>query len=83
MPSAKERCINPQYAFYSDTEYVRMTDSIDRICAQTITAYPPGIPVLCAGEEIAPNHILYLRHLKNIGAVFTGFDGSKIAVTID
>ena len=83
MPSAKERCINPQYAFYSDTEYVRMTDSIDRICAQTITAYPPGIPVLCAGEEIAPNHIRYLRHLKNIGAVFTGFDGSKIAVTID
>lgn len=83
MPSAKERCFNPQYAFYSDAEYVRMTDSIERICAQTITAYPPGIPVLCAGEKIAPNHILYLRHLKNIGAVFTGFDGSKIAVTID
>lgn len=83
MPSARERCFDPQYAFYADVEYVRMTDSIDRICAQTITAYPPGIPVLCAGEEIAPNHILYLRHLKNIGAVFTGFDGSKIAVTIN
>ena len=44
MPSAKERCFNPQYAFYSDAEYVRMTDSIERICAQTITADPPGIP---------------------------------------
>ncbi|MDO5398021.1 MAG: aminotransferase class V-fold PLP-dependent enzyme [bacterium] len=80
-PSARERYVDPQSAFYSDTEYLRMTDSIDCICAQTITAYPPGIPVLCAGERITPSHILYLRHLKNIGAVFTGFDGTKIPVT--
>lgn len=82
-PSARERYVDPQSAFYSETEYLRMTDSINCICAQTITAYPPGIPVLCAGELITPSHILYLRHLKNIGAVFTGFDGTKIPVTTD
>lgn len=80
-PSARERYVDPQSAFYSDTKYLRMTDSIDCICAQTITAYPPGIPVLCSGERITPGHILYLRHLKNIGSVFTGFDGIKIPVT--
>lgn len=79
-PSARERYIDPQSAFYSDTEYRRMTDCINCVCSQTITAYPPGIPVLCAGELITPSHILYLRHLKNIGAVFTGFDGTKLPV---
>lgn len=80
-PSAKERCVDPQSAFYSDVKYLSMTDGIGHVCAQTITAYPPGIPVLCAGELITPGHIVYLRHLKNIGAVFTGFDGTKIPVT--
>ena len=80
-PSARERYIDPQSAFYSDVKYLGISDCIGHVCAQTITAYPPGIPVLCAGELITTSHVVYFRHLKNIGAVFTGFDGTAIPVT--
>ena len=79
-PVSREKAIDPQPAFYSPYTELPMTDSIGMTAAKTITAYPPGIPVLCAGEEITAGHILYLRHLKKAGAVFTGFDGIKLPV---
>ena len=79
-PAAHDRFIRPQKALYADRTTVNITDSIGRLSARTITAYPPGIPVLCAGEEITTGLTLYLRHLKKAGAIFTGFDGIKIEV---
>jgi len=50
----------PRDAFLAQTEFVRFKDSAGRICAETISPYPPGIPVISPGEEITPEIIDYL-----------------------
>ena len=31
------------------------------VCARPVTPYPPGVPVLWPGEEITPEHIVFLH----------------------
>jgi len=50
----------PREAFLAPTEFVKFKDSAGRICAETISPYPPGIPVISPGEEITPEIIDYL-----------------------
>jgi len=50
----------PRDAFLADTEFVKFKDSAGRICAETISPYPPGIPVISPGEEITEEVIDYL-----------------------
>jgi lysine decarboxylase len=53
--------MRPREAFLADTEFVKFRESAGRICAETLTPYPPGIPVIAPGEEITPASIDYLR----------------------
>ncbi|HEX8805960.1 MAG TPA: hypothetical protein VF741_03380, partial [Candidatus Aquilonibacter sp.] len=61
MPTIPPMRMLPRDAFLADTELVEFRKSVGRICAETISPYPPGIPVLAPGEEITPELIDYLR----------------------
>jgi arginine decarboxylase len=61
MPAIPPMRMLPRDAFLADTEFVDFRKSAGRICAETISPYPPGIPVLAPGEEITPDLIDYLR----------------------
>ena len=50
----------PRDAFLATTEFVKFKESAGRICAEVITPYPPGIPVISPGEEITEEIISYL-----------------------
>lgn len=50
----------PRDAFLAPSELVRFKSSAGRICAEVITPYPPGIPVLSPGEEITEEIVAYL-----------------------
>jgi lysine decarboxylase len=50
----------PREAFLARTEIVAFKASAGRICAEVITPYPPGIPVISPGEEITPEIVDYL-----------------------
>lgn len=50
----------PRDAFLAQTEFVKFKESKGRICAETISPYPPGIPVISPGEEITEQIIDYL-----------------------
>ena len=62
----------PRDAFLADTEFVLFKDSKGRICAETISPYPPGIPVLSPGEEITNELIDYLRLEMKAGVRIQG-----------
>ncbi len=62
----------PRDAFLSETEHVAFKRSGGRICAEVITPYPPGIPVLSPGEEITPETIAYLELEKKAGVRMQG-----------
>lgn len=47
-----KQMMSPRKAFYSIIENIPLKESIGRICAGMIGAYPPGIPHFCPGELI-------------------------------
>ncbi|WP_409303601.1 aminotransferase class I/II-fold pyridoxal phosphate-dependent enzyme [Peribacillus sp. SCS-155] len=51
---------------------VHLNDSIGKISAETITPYPPGVPLIMAGERISSDMVLYLRELVDKGSRFHG-----------
>jgi arginine decarboxylase len=51
----------PRDAFLAPAESIDFKSSVGRICAEVITPYPPGIPVLSPGEEITREAVDYLR----------------------
>jgi len=61
IPSTPPLRMLPREAFLAAAEFVKFRDSLGRICAETITPYPPGIPVIAPGEEITAEIIEYLR----------------------
>ncbi len=61
LPAVPPMRMRPREAFLADTEFVKLRESKGRICAETITPYPPGIPVIAPGEELTPDIIDYLR----------------------
>lgn len=60
LPKTPPMRMLPRDAFLAPTESVRFKSSAGRICAEVITPYPPGIPVISPGEEITKEIIDYL-----------------------
>jgi arginine decarboxylase len=61
LPAIPPMRMIPRDAFLAETEPVKFRESKGRICAETLTPYPPGIPVIAPGEEITAEIIDYLR----------------------
>jgi arginine decarboxylase len=72
LPAIPPIRMNPREAFLADTEFVRFKSSAGRICAEVITPYPPGIPVISPGEEITPEIVSYLDLEKKAGVRMQG-----------
>jgi arginine decarboxylase len=61
LPKIPPMRMLPREAFLAPAELVRFKESAGRICAETISPYPPGIPVISPGEEITDQIIDYLQ----------------------
>jgi arginine/lysine/ornithine decarboxylase len=72
LPKIPPIRLNPREAFLAETESVPFRQSAGRICAEVITPYPPGIPVISPGEEIEPEVISYLRLEQRAGVRMQG-----------
>jgi arginine/lysine/ornithine decarboxylase len=51
----------PRGAFFAAKETVTAAHAADRICAEQITPYPPGIPMIIPGERTTTELLDYLR----------------------
>jgi len=65
LPSAPELELEPTMlprdAFFASKETVDADKAVGRICAEQITPYPPGIPVIIPGEHMTGELLDYLR----------------------
>lgn len=50
-------------ASLKDSETIRLSASVDRICSDFIIPYPPGIPLLVPGEELTKELVTYIEYL--------------------
>ena len=62
----------PREAVFRRRERVNFSSSAGRICAETVTSYPPGIPILFPGEQITPAAITYCQALQRQGFTILG-----------
>ena len=70
--------LSPREAFFSPTETVAADQAVDRINAELICPYPPGIPVLMPGEIITQEALKYLLQILAGGGKITGCSDSSL-----
>ncbi|MFF5970355.1 aminotransferase class I/II-fold pyridoxal phosphate-dependent enzyme [Streptomyces sp. NPDC012769] len=56
-----EQARRPRDAFFGPVDHVPAKDVVGRISAETISPYPPGVPVVTPGEVITAEVVDYLR----------------------
>ncbi|WP_405453316.1 ornithine decarboxylase [Streptomyces achromogenes] len=56
-----EQAMLPRDAFFGAAEQVPAERAVGRIAAETISPYPPGVPVVAPGEVITAEIVDYLR----------------------
>ena len=64
--------LTPRQAFFAPQQPLPLHTAIGKTCAETITTYPPGIPLLLPGETIIESAIDYLRATLKAGGIVTG-----------
>ncbi|NQE32550.1 Arginine decarboxylase [Microcoleus sp. IPMA8] len=64
--------VSPREAFFFPAETVPADKAVDRLSAELICPYPPGIPVLMPGEIITPEAVDYLQQILAAGGKITG-----------
>lgn len=72
FPDNQELVVSPRFAFYSETRVVSIEDSEGEISTEMLMAYPPGIPILCPGEQITKEVIEYAKALSSEGCHLQG-----------
>lgn len=53
-------------------EWMHIEEAKGKVAFESIVPYPPGIPLLCAGERVAEAHIRQLLVLAEAGSRFQG-----------
>lgn len=78
LPPSPPLPISPRTAFFSPSQTVPAAEAVNRISAETICPYPPGIPVLMPGETITPSALNYLQQVLTSGGSITGCSDSSL-----
>ncbi|MEK3910390.1 aminotransferase class I/II-fold pyridoxal phosphate-dependent enzyme [Paenibacillus sp. FSL H7-0331] len=78
VPAASSFELSPRDAFYACTEKVCFQQSCDRIIAEFIYVYPPGIPILMPGQLITQEIIDYIMRHLDAGLPVKGPEDSSI-----
>ena len=74
--------LSPHDAFLTEHEQVKLDAAIDRVSAEIITVYPPGIPVVIPGEIISRTAIRYLEQMLAFGATVDGLDDGNQLISV-
>jgi len=67
MPACLIKRMKPRDAWFASTQRVALSEARGRVSAEMVAVYPPGIPVLCPGEEIIPGVYEYLEAVSKLG----------------
>ncbi|MCY7390039.1 MAG: arginine decarboxylase, partial [Leptolyngbyaceae cyanobacterium CAN_BIN12] len=70
--------LSPRDAFFAATETLAIAHAINRISAELVCPYPPGIPVLITGEMVTEPAIAYLQQILASGGILSGCSDSSL-----
>ena len=73
LPHIPEVVLTPREAFFADSVRVTFDESvIGRICAEVVSLYPPGIPIVAPGERIDGEIYEFIKERIEQGAEVQG-----------
>ena len=72
LPSVPTMAMTPRNASQSNWDRVLLSEAADRISAEVVTCYPPGIPILYPGEVISQDTIDYLIIIRRLAFGISG-----------
>ncbi len=64
--------LSPREAYFAVSETLPLAKTCDRICAEIVCPYPPGIPVLMPGELVTKPVLDYLQQIQAMGGLISG-----------
>jgi arginine decarboxylase len=71
-PPWGELAMTPREAFLGAQEAVPAGDAIDRIAAESLATYPPGIPNVLPGERLTAETLAYIQRTLELGGSVRG-----------
>jgi arginine decarboxylase len=71
-PPLPERRLLPRAAKFARKRVVPIAAAHGEISGETIATYPPGVPIITAGEVLTADTLEYLRCMRQNGAVLKG-----------
>jgi lysine decarboxylase len=63
LPSPGPAAVSLRKAYFAPSEVVAVEDAVGRISADSLAAYPPGIPNVLPGERFTAEVLEFLRHI--------------------
>lgn len=72
LPKIAVPQLSPREAYFAPTETVAIAQSVNRISAELVCPYPPGIPILQPGELISSTALDLLNQVFDQGGLLTG-----------
>jgi arginine/lysine/ornithine decarboxylase len=79
LPPLPPMAVTPREAHFANRERIMWTQAQNRISAELIAPYPPGIPAVCPGEIITPEMWNYLEELRSAGRHMQGPSDNTLA----
>jgi lysine decarboxylase len=70
--------ITPREAFWAEKKIVSQDLAINQISGENICPYPPGIPLIMAGEVITREALEYAEQVINSGGIITGISDHSL-----
>ena len=70
--------VSPREIYFAENKTVELKKAVNKICAEEVTFYPPGIPILNPGEIITAEIIDFIESQKEIGGRIIGSADTKL-----
>jgi lysine decarboxylase len=77
-PPWGELAMAPRDAFLGAQEAVPFADAAGRVAAESLAAYPPGVPNVLPGERLTPETIEYVQRTLEHGGMLRGAADRKL-----
>ena len=71
-PPMPQRALLPRAAKFAPKSRVPIGTAAGKVAGETIATYPPGVPIIMAGEVFSHDVVEYLQAMHRCGAVLKG-----------
>jgi arginine decarboxylase len=74
--------LTPREVYFAKCDRIAINNAIGRVSAESLCPYPPGIPLICIGEEITLEVVEILQAILRSGGVINGASDDSLTTIL-